>query len=144
MAAIHIPPGGDQTITAEWTAPVDLTLVEIATHQHRLGTYANIEIGAPDGKSRTMVYENHDWQHPFAKSPNPPIHLATGQKMRITCTWHNTDDHTVTFGPKTTDEMCFILGFYYRDGEVTSPVVGNGCVPARRGLLCPFAPAVTD
>jgi hypothetical protein len=64
--------------------------------------------------------------------------------MRITCTWHNTDDHEVVFGPKTTDEMCFILGFYYRDGDATGPVTGGGCVPAMKGLLCPFAPVVTN
>src|SRR5436309_8995487 len=41
--SIAIPPGGDQTFTAEWTAPVNLTLIELATHQHHLGTYANIQ-----------------------------------------------------------------------------------------------------
>src|SRR2546428_2904808 len=63
------------------------------------------------------------------------------QKMRVTCTWHNTDDHEVRFGPKTTDEMCFILGFYYREA---GPVTGNGCLPAKRGLLCPLAPVVAE
>jgi hypothetical protein len=141
---IHIPAAGNQTLTAEWTAPVNLTLIELATHQHRLGTYANIEIVDPDGVARTRVYENDDWQHPHSFWPDPPIRLATGQKMRITCTWHNSDDHTVAFGPKTTDEMCFILGFYYRDDGDTASVTGSGCLPAKQGLLCPFAPAVAD
>jgi hypothetical protein len=144
MAAIHVPAGGDQTITAEWTAPVEMTLVQLATHQHRLGTYANIEIVRPDGVTRDKVYENSDWEHPWTYWPKPAIRLAAGQKMRITCTWHNTDGHDVRFGPKTTDEMCFILGFYYRDGDVTDPVGGGQCLPARRGLLCPLAPAVAD
>jgi len=143
-SAIHIPAGGDQTLTAEWTAPVNLTLVYLATHQHRLGTYGNIEIVDPDGVARSKVYENQDWQHPYSYWPDPPIRLAQNQKMRITCTWHNTDDHDVVFGPKTTDEMCFILGFYYRDDGDTTPITGNGCIPAKRGLLCPLAPAVTD
>lgn len=77
--AIHIPARGDQTISAGWTAPIDLTLVEIATHQHRLGMYGNIEIVAPDGKTRSMVYENHDWQHPYPKRPDPP---STSQPVR--------------------------------------------------------------
>ena len=141
---IHVPAGGDQTLTAEWTAPVNLTLVYLATHQHRLGTYGNIEIVDPDGVTRSKVYENQDWQHPYSYWPNPPIRLAQNQKMRITCTWHNTDDHEVRFGPKTTDEMCFILGFYYRDDGDTGPVAGDGCIPAKRGLLCPLAPAVAE
>ena len=125
-------------------APVDMTLVYLATHQHRLGTYGNIEIVDPDGVTRSKVYENEDWQHPYSYWPAPPIRLAQNQKMRITCTWHNTDDHDVVFGPKTTDEMCFILGFYYRDDGDTTPVTGHGCIPAKRGLLCPLAPVVTE
>jgi hypothetical protein len=141
---IHVPAGGDQTLTAEWTAPVNLNLIQLATHTHKLGTYGNIEIVAPDGATRTMVYENFDWQHPHAFWPEPTIRLAKGQKMRITCKWHNTDDHVVHFGPETTDEMCFILGFYYRDEGDTEPAMGSGCLPSKSGLLCIFAPAVAD
>jgi len=141
---ISIPAGGEQTLTVEWTAPVNLTLIELATHQHRLGTYANIELVEPDGVTRNKIYENQDWQHPWSFWPNPPIRLETGRKMRITCTWHNTDDHLVRFGVKTTDEMCFILGFYYRDDGDVAPLSGTECIPAREGMLCPFAPAVTE
>jgi hypothetical protein len=142
MFDIDIPAGGDQTITAEWTAPVDLTVIQLATHQHRLGTYANIELVDADGVTPRKIYENKDWEHPHSYWPDEPIRLARGRKMRITCTWHNTDDRPVRFGPETTDEMCFILGFYYRDSGDTAPVVGGGCLPARQGLLCPLAPVV--
>jgi copper type II ascorbate-dependent monooxygenase-like protein len=141
---IAVPAHGTQTLTAEWTAPVPLTMIELATHQHRLGTYGNIEIVPEGGGAPQRIYENTQWEHPLSYWPDPPIHLARGQKMRITCTWQNTDDHMVSFGPKTTDEMCFILGFYYRDDGDTAPATGNGCVSAKRGLLCPFAPAVAD
>lgn len=143
---IRIPAGGNQTLTAEWTAPADLTLIQLATHQHRLGTYANIELGTPDGAGRTMIYENEDWQHPSTFWPKPEIRLVKGQKMRITCTWHNTDAQVVGFGPETTDEMCFILGFYYRDDGDTDPIVDGQCLPGKPGggLLCPFAPAVSQ
>ena len=142
IPGIHVPAGGDQTITVEWTAPIDLTVIQIATHQHRLGTYANIELVDEDGVTPQKIYENSDWAHPHAYWPEEPIHLTQGRKMRITCSWHNTDDHDVYFGPETTDEMCFILGFYYRDEDDSSPALGGGCVPAKQGLLCPFAPVV--
>lgn len=140
---IRIPAGGEQTLTAEWTAPVNLNIIQLSTHQHRLGTYANIELVKPDGVTPEMVYENDDWEHPHSFWPNPLIRLEKGRKIRITCTWHNTDDHEVRFGPETTDEMCFILGFYYRDDGDTEPVRGGGCVSAKRGLLCPFSPALS-
>jgi len=36
--------------------------------------------------------------------------------------------------------MCFAIGFYYRDSGDTEPVVGGGCLPTKKGLLCPLAP----
>ena len=42
------------------------------------------------------------------------------------------------------DEMCFILGFYYRDDGDTEPVTGGGCLASKDGLLCPLAPTVTE
>jgi hypothetical protein len=141
MSAINIPPGGDQTITAEWTAPVNLNIVYLASHQHRLGTYANIELVDANGTPQ-QIYENFRWEHPANLWPETPIRLAKGDKMRITCTWHNTDTVPIRFGPNTTDEMCFILGFYYRDDGDTEPVGFGQCLPATSGLLCPLAPTV--
>jgi hypothetical protein len=143
MAGIHIPPGGDQTVTAEWTVPIDLTIIHLATHQHRLGTDAFIEVVAPDG-SREKLVESHDWEHPASVWPPGGLPLAKGRKLRITCSWHNTDDHVVRFGPETTDEMCFGIGFFYRDGGDAAAAPGGGCLPARKGLLCPFASVVQE
>jgi hypothetical protein len=136
---IRIPAGGDQTLTVEWTAPVNLNIALLATHQHRLGTYANIELVDPDGTPR-LIYENDDWQHPQSLWPKKPIRLQAGRKLRFTCQWHNTDDHEVRFGPETTDEMCFIIGFYYRDKGDDALPIGSGCLPSKTGLLCPLAP----
>jgi hypothetical protein len=38
--------------------------------------------------------------------------------------------------------MCFIIGFFYRDPDDTTPTVGSGCLRSKQGLLCPLAPAV--
>jgi hypothetical protein len=140
---IDVPAGGRQTITVEWTAPVNLTIAHLSTHQHQLGTYANIELVDREGTPR-KIYENVSWQHPRLSWPRPRIRLLKGDKMRITCTWENPTDERVRFGPETTDEMCFILGFYYRDKRDDAPVNGGGCIPARRGLLCPLAPVVAS
>jgi len=142
ISAIKIPAGGEQTMTAEWTLPVDMTVIQLATHQHRLGTYANIEMVRAGGTPE-LPYENTDWEHPASYWPNggKGLALTKGDKMRITCRWHNTDDHEVVFGSETTDEMCFILGFFYRDDE-SEPIVSSECQGTKRGLLCPFAPAI--
>jgi hypothetical protein len=142
MLDIAIPARGEQTLTAEWTAPVDLNLVLLTTHQHRLGTYANIELVSADGASTEVIYENFRWEHPRNFWPKGTLRLEKGRKMRITCQWKNPGERPVAFGPNTTDEMCFILGFYYRDEGDTEPVGFGQCLPSNDGLLCPLAPAV--
>lgn len=141
---IAIPAGGTQTLTAEWVVPIDITVIHLSTHQHRLGTYANVELVEADGVTRTLLVESHDWEHPDAVWPQGGLRLAKGRRLRVTCSWHNTDDHEVRFGPETTDEMCYGIGFFYRDPGDTTPVVGSGCLPSTRGLLCPGVPAATD
>jgi hypothetical protein len=141
---IAIPPNGDQTLTAEWTVPMNMTLIHISTHQHLHGTYANVELVSEDGTRRDLLVESHDWQHPRSVWPEGGIRIAKGQKLRVTCSWHNTEDRTVRFGPETTDEMCFGIGFFYRDPGDTAPVVGPGCLPSKKGLLCPFVPALAS
>ena len=144
MSGIDIPAGGDQTMTAEWTAPVNMNLLELVTHQHRLGTHANIEIIDPDGVTKHLMYENDNWEHPVPPDPELITRLVPGQKIRITCTWHNTDAVPIHFGGKTTDEMCFILGYFYRDDGDTAPFHSSACFGANGGILCPLAPVVTN
>jgi hypothetical protein len=144
MAGINIPANGTQTITAEWTAPVNMNFALLTTHQHRLGTYANIELFDETNTTKTVIYENYEWEHPDNLWPQPALRMVKGQKIRITCTWDNTDPVPIRFGPNTTDEMCFILGFFYRDKGDTEPFVSPTCLPSNSGILCPMAPLVTD
>jgi hypothetical protein len=143
-SAIAVPPHGDQTLTAEWTVPMDITLIHITTHQHLHGTYANVELVSEDGASRSMLVESRDWQHPRSVWLKGGLRLARGRKLRVTCSWHNTEDRTVRFGPETTDEMCYGVGFFYREAGETTPAIGPGCLPSRAGLLCPGVPAIAN
>jgi hypothetical protein len=141
-----IPAGGDGMVTSEWTAPVDLNLLQLVTHQHRLGTYANIEVVDPVTGLPNKIYENSDWEHPVPPQPGV-TRLVKGQKIRITCQWRNTDARDIGFGPLTTDEMCFILGYFYRDPGDTEPLRSPSCLPTntggtKGGILCPLAPVV--
>jgi hypothetical protein len=141
---IKIPARGDQTLTSEWVVPINITIIYLTTHAHSRAVYANVALVEPDGVTRTLLVESYDWEHPDSLWPQGGLRLEKGRKLRVTCTWHNEDDHEVRFGPETTDEMCYGIGFFYRDTGDTTPVVGSGCLPSTKGLLCPAAPAATD
>jgi hypothetical protein len=63
---IKIPAGGDQTLTSEWVVPINITIVYMTTHQHRLGTYAKVELVEADDVTRTLLVESYGWEHPRA------------------------------------------------------------------------------
>ncbi len=144
MTAIRIPPRGEQTITAEWTVPADLTIVSLSTHQHQLGTFARIHLVEPDGVTVRSLVESRDWKHPVTRWWTDGLPLAAGRRLRITCTWRNPGEREVRFGPETTDEMCFAIGFFYRPANDGGTITGAGCFPSDRGLLCPLAPAIEN
>jgi hypothetical protein len=141
--AIHVPAGGSQTLTAEWTVPSDITLILISTHQHSLGTHANVELIGTDG-SVEMLVESNDWEHPRSNWPKGGIRLEAGRKLRVTCSWDNPRDHEVGFGPETTDEMCYGIGVFYRNDPSAPAVIGQGCLPSAKGILCPGVPTVAS
>lgn len=148
MLGIDVPAGGEQTLVSEWTSPANLNVIQVSSHQHRMGTYVSAALEQPDG-SFAQIFENVDWEHPRElwthvdapwKEQDPPvIRLTRGQRIRFTCRWHNTDTKRLKFGVETTDEMCFVTGYFYRDDESAPPISGAGCLTVKEGLLCPLA-----
>jgi hypothetical protein len=83
--------------------------------------------------STELIYESHDWAEPgnafFTKNvENPPlpvganaawgaktgyVQVMPGESMSFECEYQNNLAQTVTFGDRTTDEMCNVFGFYY-------------------------------
>lgn len=134
-ADIRIPAGGTQRITSEFVVPADLNFVQLSSHQHSLGTYVGIEHVALDG-GVTALYENHDWEHPVEREwPTEPLRLRAGERLRFTCGWENPRGHEVRFGTETTDEMCFMTGYYWRE-DGAPPLALPGCLPQATGLTC--------
>lgn len=102
---ISVPAGAEVT---EWTRCVmnqDVDVHFLAGHMHALGTRFTI---APfDGETTGDVfYDNDDWHNPKITQYEPPIALKAGEGFEYACTWLNTTDQDVTYGPTAQDEMC--------------------------------------
>lgn len=150
---INVPAGGTQTIVGEFVAPTDLNIIQLSSHQHQWGTLVAAEVEQDDG-SFTEVFRNESWEHPLEiwmhdslpwREQRPAVlRLTKGKKLRWTCTWNNQGARAVRFGTETTDEMCFVTGYYYRDAGDTEPIRTAGCLPSPEGLTCPFATTVSS
>ncbi len=132
---IDIPPHGTASATAEWIVPFDLNVIQLSSHQHKRGIRFTIDRMAA-GQDVGQMYENDDWHHPNEYWPTTPIRVPAGDGFRFTCEWKNDDDYPVHFGVTTNDEMCFMVGYYYRDDESVPPPPAPNCLHETGGLLC--------
>jgi hypothetical protein len=99
-------PAGEQT--TEWSRCVmneDVEVLFLASHMHELGVEFTI---APfDGQTvGDVFYTNDDWHNPLITQYDPPLVIPAGQGFEWSCTWNNTGDQDVSYGPNATDEMC--------------------------------------
>ena len=137
---IYIPPLGTASRTAEWIAPFAMNVIQLSSHEHKRGTRVTIHL-LSGGQDAGQIFENDDWNHPYEYWPAAPIRVEAGDGFRFTCEWKNDDDHPVRFGVTTNDEMCFMVGYYYRDDESVPPPRVPNCLLQTSGLLC-FATTV--
>lgn len=102
---IQIPAQATHT---EWSRCVfnrDVEVLFLSSHTHGLGT--NFEIKRFDGTNvGATVYTNTDWHSPSIVQYDPPMVVPAGQGFEWTCTWRNDSAEPITYGLKSTDEMC--------------------------------------
>jgi len=96
-----------ETVT-EWTRCVmneDVEVLFLAGHMHQLGIEFTI---APFDGTETgeIFYRNDDWHVPGIKQYDPPLVVPAGEGFEFACTFRNTTDEAVSYGPSSTDEMC--------------------------------------
>lgn len=113
ISGIHVPPGTEQMVTAQYTVPHDLYLLSGVGHMHQR---TKSLVASVDGQK---VYESDSWDNSPQQDFAPPILVKKGSIISWTCDINNTTASTLTFGESAqTNEMCIFDGQYY-------PVVGS-------------------
>jgi Copper type II ascorbate-dependent monooxygenase, C-terminal domain len=89
-----------------------INIIGLTSHTHRLAKKYVIQIvgGKRDGE---IVYTCNNWLNPPLVQFKEPIVLRRGEGLKSIVTYYNDNDNTVTFGFRSSDEMNFILGYYY-------------------------------
>jgi hypothetical protein len=93
----------------------DITVVSLQSHMHArgVGYRAGIAGEAP-------VYENEHWENVPVSTFPEGLPVAGGTWLDYTCDYENAESRVVYQGPRTTDEMCMLIGAYYPADERTS------------------------
>jgi uncharacterized membrane protein len=111
---IDIPPNSSYSTGPIFTSPPAGThMVLVTTHEHRLGTRAQVWASAKEGDLSDEIADDNDWANPAWRTLAPQIDFDGTNGLTYQCDWTNTTDQTVQFGESALDEMCIIAGYYY-------------------------------
>lgn len=141
---ITLPP--NQTTTLAYTGTFTETrhIIQMWSHSHEHTTEFKIE-GVGGDYDKELIYWTNDWEHPPFLQFDPPLTMQAGEGFRLTTTYQNNTNGTITFGPLSTDEMQFVFYLYYT-GNVSS-VQSEQKIPSEYALHQnypnPFNPETT-
>ena len=116
-------PGQLETSTDQCALSAPMHVYLAWPHEHLLGHSFNATVTGSGGVL-TLV-DVPAWNFARQVAVMVDADIATGDVLRLTCTWLNNTDHYVLPGPKTTDEMCGL-------GLIVSPPSAGAlpCLPA--------------
>jgi hypothetical protein len=118
-------PGGS-TSRAHWQCPVyrDITIANVQSHMHArgVGYAASIGTAAP-------FYTNTRWEGVPVQQYDH-LTVPAGSTLDYYCDYRNTTGRDIFQGPRTTDEMCMLIGSYYpADPRTASCLDPSGKMP---------------
>jgi mono/diheme cytochrome c family protein len=132
----RIPPGAENhRVTACWTAPQDIHLVNAMPHMHNRGSAMEIKVVYPDGHSEVLLNVPRyffSWQTSY--NFKQPVAIPKGARFIVTGGFDNSAKNknnpdptqTVRFGEPTYDEMMIGWIEYSVDIQPPKPAAAPG------------------
>jgi hypothetical protein len=113
---ITVPEKG--SARAHWRCPVhqDMTIANVQSHMHARG----VGYAAKVAGEEAPFYENDRWDNVEAKAFEPALEIAAGSFLEYYCLYDNSEARAVYQGPRSTDEMCMLIGSYYPADRATA------------------------
>jgi hypothetical protein len=98
------------------TQPVHL--MAVSPHMHQIGVHAKLVLNRKDGTKVAL----HDAPFAFADQQSYPLDVIVnpGDTLTTTCSYNNTTNGLVTFGPATENEMCYNFTTAWPAGALSS------------------------
>ncbi|HEX8795565.1 MAG TPA: hypothetical protein VF765_31665, partial [Polyangiaceae bacterium] len=130
---INIPPNSSYSTGPLFTSPPAGThMVLVTTHEHRLGTRAQVWASAKEGDLSNEVADDRDWASPAWRTLAPQLDFDGTNGLTYQCDWTNTTDQTIQFGESALDEMCIIAGYYYPSRGLIGCIGSSGQCKVRQ------------
>lgn len=109
--AIELPAATERSATFTCTFREPVELLTLIPHTHGLGTRVSVaRTAGPDGGAAIAAWDT------LEDAPThvlrPPLRLAPGEGLRVTCDYRNDTAHDVSYGTSAAEEMCLLAGLY--------------------------------
>lgn len=125
---LAVPPMQHSTARMRCPIPSDVFVVNLQSHMHARGVgFSALVRSAQDAESK-VVYETKKWLEPPVVTYDSYLALRTGDILETHCDFQNHETRDIGYGPRSTDEMCQLIGPYFpRDEyfETCTNSVGN-------------------
>ena len=108
--SIALPPGESADVVSHCSSDSNMTLFSVFPHMHLLAQKMIVEAG-PDDDSMVEIFRSDPYDFDQQSLSPLDLRIEAGDRVRVTCSYDNHLDQTVTFGESTTNEMCFFIGF---------------------------------
>ncbi|MFI5308479.1 MAG: hypothetical protein ACHQ53_14065 [Polyangiales bacterium] len=122
-----IPPGETTTVSGTCTParagyPADQLIhtLTVLPHMHKLGRHMQILVHRSGGT--TDVLADHDFDYNNQVGFDMLGEVYEGDTLETRCTYDNTTDHSVPYGPTTAQEMCYAFAIGYPAGALDHPL----------------------
>jgi hypothetical protein len=95
-------------------------------HMHQTGVHAKLILNRKNGTQEAL----HDQPFSFADQRSYPLSVIVndGDTLTTTCTFNNTTNNLITFGPNTENEMCYNFVTAYPAGSLSGSAGNNHCL----------------
>ena len=103
---ISVPPQSEGFATQECTVTMDFDILAGFPHMHETGDSFTHEVVRADGSVENLI-DLTGWSFDSQYFYAMPVHINSGDVLRMTCRYYNPGDTTVKAGLATSDEMCF-------------------------------------
>jgi hypothetical protein len=126
---IVIPSGQASGFEMSCTAPADIMVYSLTRHTHHWGTDFTVwNQGGANAGAKLWTSTDYEGDTTYLL-PGGPVLLKAGTGYKFRCDYDNTSDHLLTFGVKTTDEMCILFGTWWKVNETDN--VGTGTMTCK-------------
>lgn len=112
-SGFSIQPGDhDYSSSSSLTVGVNGTVWGVLPHMHTLGKRIRVQTEGLFGRCLVDIPQwDFHWQQMYFFSDPAGLSVHKGDQVKLTCTWDNTTDRTITWGEGTEDEMC--INYFY-------------------------------